>query len=203
MWTGRWARTGAFLIALPLLGSCAAAVAEDTSELEPLHGTITPDMLVAPATQGNGDALAELEALAGVWTSQGIIDGQTLVLVSEGDSVRVRLAGVTAPTGDDCLAGLALDSLRFIVGGSRQLSLDADLEGSSNEVRPGYITTIDGDDLGGVMLRLGLAELDESTLDEAHRSVYEGELQIAQDDGAGIWNDAACVVGDEASSEDP
>ncbi len=198
---GRWVSTGACILALPLLDSCAAAVPEDTSVLEPLHGEITPDMLVAPEMQSNRDAITELEALAGVWTSQGIIDGQTLVLVSEGDSVRIRLAGITAPTGEECLAGLALDSLRFIVGGSRQLSLDADLGGSSNEVRPGYVTTIDGDDLGGVLLRLGLADLDATTLDEAHRDVYEAEIQTAQDDDAGIWDDNACV-GDEAGSDD-
>lgn len=195
---GRW-RIGAS-VALPLLASCVAPATEDTSVLEPLHGAITTDMLVAPEAQSSGDAIAALEGLEGVWTSQGIIDGQTLVLVSVGDSVRVRLAGIATPTGDECLAGLAVDSLRFIVGGSRQLGLDADLDGSSSEVRPGYVTTIDGDDLGAVMLRLGLAELDQVTLDEDHRAGYEAELATAQDDGAGIWNDDACL--DIQSSDD-
>lgn len=202
MRTGGWWRVGASL-ALALLAACVAPATEDTSALEPLHGPITSDMLVAPEVQSNSDAIAALEALEGVWTSQGIIDGQTLVLVSDGESVRVRLAGITTPTGEECLAGLAVDSLRFIVGGSRQLSLDADLDGSSSEVRPGYVTTIDGDDLGEVMLRLGLAELDESTLDEAHRELYEAELQTAQNDGAGIWDDNACLDSlDSLDSED-
>lgn len=199
MRTRGWWRVGASL-ALPLLAACVAPGTEDTSVLEPLHGPITPDMLVAPESQSNRDAIAALEDLEGVWTSQGVIDGQTLVLVSDGDSVRVRLAGITTPTGEDCLAGLAVDSLRFIVGGSRQLALDADLDGSSSEVRPGYVTTIDGDDLGGVLLRLGLAELDASTLDEAHRAGYEAELETAQNEGAGIWDPDACL--DSLDSED-
>ncbi|MEO6653308.1 MAG: hypothetical protein ABIP17_11695 [Ilumatobacteraceae bacterium] len=198
MRTGDGWRVGAS-VALALLASCAAPASEDTSLLEPLHGPISSDMLVAPEAQSNRDDIAALEALEGVWTSQGIIDGQTLVLVSVGASVRVRLAGITTPTGDECLAPLAVDSLRFIVGGSRQLGLDADLEGPSSEVRPGYVTTIDGDDLGEVMLRLGLATLDQSTLDETHRAGYEAEMTAAQNDGVGIWDDTACLDSQDSS----
>lgn len=192
---------GAALAAYVVLTACAAAVTEDTSELEPLHGPITPGMLIAPDEQGNGDAMADIEALEGVWTYSGIVDGQTMVLVSDGDSVRVRLAGIATPTGEACLAGLALDSLRFIVGGSRQLSLDADLTRSSNEIQPGYVTTIDGDDLGAVMLRLGLAELEPVTLDDAHRTGYEAELQTAKDAGAGLWAPGACSVESDDSAD--
>ena len=181
---------------LPLLAACVPAPTEpDDGLLEPLHGTITPDMLVAPAAQNNAAEIAALEATQGVWRSEGIIDGQTLVLVSEGDSVRIRLAGITVPTGDECLASLAVDSLRFIVGGSRPLSLDANLGDATSDVRPGYVETIDGDDLGAVMLRLGLAEIDEAALDPERVDQYRAELEAAQSEPAGIWVDGTCDDG--------
>ena len=187
-----WRTGAALLLLLPALAACESPATEDGGTLKPLHGQITPDMLVAPAAQNNASEIAALEATEGVWQSEGVIDTQTLVLVSDDMSVRIRLAGITTPTGDECLAGLALDTLRFIVGGRRPLALDANLEGRTSDVRPGYVETIDGDDLGAVMIRLGLAEIDTATIDDDHRAGYDAELEAAQDEQVGVWAEGAC-----------
>ena len=179
-------------VGMLLLAACAAPVTEDAGTLEPLHGQITPEMLVAPAARSNLDEIAALEATQGIWRSEGVIDGQTLVLVSEGDSVRIRLAGVAVPVGDECRADLARDSLRFIVGGQKPLSLDADLVDRTADVRPGYVETIDGEDISAAMLRLGLAEIDEATLDPDRADQYRAELESAQAEPAGIWAPDSC-----------
>lgn len=186
----------ALLTTTPLLAACGPSAPSERATLEPLHGTIDPAVLEAPPPTapagvdrpGGTDGGTDVE-----WRADGVIDGQTLRISSTDGDATVRLAGIEVPTGDDCLSELATDSLRFVVGGGRPLVVQAEIDtGSNPTTRPGHVETLEGDDLGIVMLTLGLARLDPTTIDDDRRAAYTEAQAAARSGEVGIWDPDAC-----------
>ena len=110
-------------------------------------------MLVPPTT-----APASLLISSAGWTLVDVIDGDTLDIASavEGQR-RVQLIGINAPEPGECMGDEATNVLRLVATG-KELKIvpdvsDADAEG--NNLR--YLEQLDGVDLGGTMIDLGLA----------------------------------------------
>lgn len=172
---------GSALLAL-LLAGCSLPEAADDEVLEPMHGAIDPDVLTRRA-----EVAAELPPPpddSTRWRIANAIDGRTLELYQGLDRATATLAGIDVPTGDDCLATRATDSLAFITGGGRTFdvtpptALNGRIDGAT-------VVGDEGDDLALVMLSLGLAR---ATGDGPDPTAYRAAEQGARDEQLGLWS---------------
>jgi endonuclease YncB( thermonuclease family) len=145
-------------------------------------------MLVPPTTAPG----LVLIATAG-WTLVDVIDGDTLDVTSavEGQR-RVDLIGINAPEPGECMSDQATNALRLLAS-DKELKLvpdtsDANAEG--NNVR--YIEQLDGVDLGGTMIDLGLASAQPVEPDIARGGDYAQRMVNAQAAAVGLWAPNAC-----------
>ncbi len=151
------------------------------------------DLLVlssgGPPTTAPG---AGLIATAG-WTLVEIVDGDTLDITSavEGQR-RVQLIGADAPEPGECMADEAASALRFMASDKELMIVpdvtDANEEG--NNLR--YVDQLDGVDLGGTLIDLGLASAVPVEPDIARASDYAQRMANAQSAGVGLWAPGAC-----------
>jgi endonuclease YncB( thermonuclease family) len=119
------------------------------------------------------------------WRVASAIDGRTLELYQGLDRATATLAGIEVPTGDDCLAQLATDSLAFITGGARSFEVTPPTA-RNGRIDDATIIDDDGEDLAAVMLSLGLARATGGGPDP---SGY-GDVELAaREAGQGIWSD--------------
>lgn len=170
-----------------VLTGCAIPEAASTDDLlEPLHGPVTPDVLtpqaaapVAPPPEPTSDAT--------IWRISNVLDGRTLEVYQGLERATATLGGITVPTGDECLARLATDSLAFITGGGRPFEI---IPSTARDGRIDGATVLDdnGDDLASVMLSLGLARVgDDAAPDRA--AIYVEIEATARESAEGIWSD--------------
>lgn len=170
--------------AVSLAGCTLPEAAGDDDVLEPLHGTIHPDVLTRPAEPPA--ALVTVTADSAQWRVANVIDGRTLELYQGLDRATATLAGIEVPTGDECLAQLATDSLAFITGGGRSFEVTP-ANARNGRIDGATILNDDADDLAVVMLSLGLARTsgdapDPSSYAETERTAREARLGIWSDD---------------------
>jgi endonuclease YncB( thermonuclease family) len=89
------------------------------------------------------------------------------------------------PSGDDCLAQRATDSLAFITGGGRSFEVTP-ATARNGRIDDATIVSDDGDDLAAVMLSLGLARTAGGGPDP---SGYRAIEVAAREANVGIWSD--------------
>jgi endonuclease YncB( thermonuclease family) len=142
-----------------------------------------------PPTTAPGEGLV---ATSG-WTLVEIVDGDTLDITSavEGQR-RIQLIGANAPEPGECMAEQAASALRFMAA-DKELRIvpdvtDANEEG--NNLR--YLDQLDGVDLGGTLIDLGLAIADPVEPDIARAADYAQRMANAQSAGVGMWAPGAC-----------
>ena len=167
---------------LTLAGCALPEAAGDDDPLEPLHGTIDPEVLTRRAEPA-AVAPPTTETSA-QWRVATAIDGRTLELYQGLDRATATLAGIEVPIGEECLAQRATDSLAFITGGGRSFEV-APAIARNGRIDDATIINGDGDDLAAVMLSLGLAR---ATGDGPDPSGYEAAEQTARESEAGIWS---------------
>ena len=171
------------VVASSLAGCALPETADDGDLLEPLHGTIDPEVLAAPVQAPAPVPPATTDSAQ--WRVANVIDGRTLELYQGLDRATATLAGIEVPTGDECLAQRATDSLTFITGGGR--SFDVTPAAARNgRIDDATILTDDGDDLAVVMLSLGLAR---ATGGGPEPTAYDETEQTAREAGVGVWSD--------------
>ena len=174
----------AVLIAAMTPAGCALPeTAGDDDLLEPLHGTIDPEVLTRRAEPLA--AVPPTTADSAQWRVANAIDGRTLELYQGLDRATAPLAGIDVPTEDECLAQLATDSLAFITGGGRSFEVTP-ANARNGRIDDATIVNGDGDDLAVVMLSLGLARASGAGPDPA---TYDATEQTAREAGLGIWSD--------------
>jgi endonuclease YncB( thermonuclease family) len=183
MGRARWC-TAALVGVLALAGCGLPDAAADDGVLEPMHGTIDPDVLTrraepaTPAPPPTTDDSAH-------WRVANVIDGRTLELYQGLDRATATLAGIEVPTGDDCLVQRATDSLAFITGGNRSFEVTP-ANATNGRIDDATIVGDEGEDLAAVMLSLGLAR---ATGDGPDPSGYRDAEEAARDGGMGVWSD--------------
>ena len=169
---------------LGLAGCALPEATVDDGVLAPMHGTIDPEMLTRRA-EPVAAALPPATDDSAEWRVASAIDGRTLELYQGLDRATATLAGIVVPSGDDCLAQRATDSLAFITGGGRLFEVTP-ASARNGRIDDATIVSDDGDDLAAVMLSLGLARATGGGPDP---SGYRAIEVAAREAKLGIWSD--------------
>jgi uncharacterized repeat protein (TIGR01451 family) len=121
-------------------------------------------------------------------TATRVLDGQTFsVKLKSGKQLRVRIAGIAAPTGSDCYATVATARLRKLVLG-KKVTLAA--AGSGRW----YASTGGTSDVGRAMLADGIVQADAWGPAFARFPDYAETEQFAETDAHGMWSACAADV---------
>jgi micrococcal nuclease len=185
------------------LGSCVGA---EPKEIEDATGV---DSLVAEIGATSVASTSEVPlapvpsatVIAGSWVVVDVVDGDTLDLQGSDGLVRVRLIGINAAEHGECLASEAGDALRFMTG-SQQLRLISDVSDVDRFDRKlRYVETLDEVDIGGELVRRGLAIANRYEPDTSRSDVYSALQAEAQAAHAGQWAPDACGAPTETATE--
>ena len=165
------------------LGGCALPETDD-EVLDPMHGTIDPEMLTRRAEPAAA-VLPSPSDDSGQWRVASVIDGRTLEMYQGLERAQATLAGIEVPVGDECLAQQATDSLAYITGGGRSFDVTP-ATARNGRIDDATVLGPDGDDLAEVMLSLGLAR---ATGVGPTADAYLDAEQAARTGDVGIWGD--------------
>lgn len=175
----------AAMLSFACVTACGAADALPGDDpLDPLHGPIDPAVLDQPLDRPAPPPIPAADGAG--WRVAAVPDGQTLELFQGLQQVTATIGGIRAPTGDECLAQLATDSLAFITGGGREVEVTPP-NATSGLIVDALVRNADGDDVGLVMVTLGLAEARETVGFDL--DAYLAAETQARDEGVGIWSD--------------
>ena len=180
---GRTARWTAVTLGAAALCGCALPEAGDDEALDPLHGTIDPEVLT-PRAEPAAAAMPPPDDL-GQWRVASVIDGRTLEVYHGLERAQATLGGIEVPVGDECLADRATDSLAYITGGGRSFDVSP-ATAQNGRIDDATVLGPDGDDLAEVMISLGLAR---ATGVGPAADAYRDAEQAARSAGIGIWGD--------------
>ncbi len=120
-----------------------------------------------------------------------VVDGDTIVVASDGTEERVRLIGINSPERGECLADEAAQRLRDLVDG-RDVALVPDRTDRDRFGRLLRHVEVDGTDVGAVLVEEGLALARRYPPDVARADSYEAVQRSARDAGLGLWAADAC-----------
>ena len=131
----------------------------------------------------------------GLWGVVEVIDGDTIDVVRDGETMRVRMIGINAPERDECFYDEATSGLRALVpaNGVRLVTDTTDLDRFGRLLR--FVETADGVDLGGLLVESGLARSNHYPPDTSRNARYDELQQAAIDEQAGLWAAGACGGG--------
>ncbi len=133
---------------------------------------------------------------------QSVRDG-TVVSVVDGDTIEVRVAGVTesvriiginSPERGECLADGATQWMRDRVEG-RSVTLVQDRSDRDQYGRLLRYVEVDGADAGVELVRAGMAIARRYPPDTARTAELDLVQQAAEDDDVGMWAPGACGAG--------
>ncbi len=176
---------------LALLVALIAAIAAFTQDFSKEEGEIiTSDVeLMSVETPRSGSARVER-----------IVDGDTIVVIIDGEEEKVRLIGINTPETVDprkeveCFGKEASTHLEDLLEGeSVQLLPDSSQDDADRYGRLlRYIQLVDGSDVGAAMIRDGFAY--EYTYDVAYekQAEYLGLQDDAKNAERGLWSPDAC-----------
>ncbi|MFW2335191.1 thermonuclease family protein, partial [Ilumatobacter sp.] len=177
--------TGVFAGVLAVCLTAACGVTDDDPErtrLAPLHGTIDPDVLAAPVAIPV--AVPESSVAVGQWRVAEVVDGRTLLVYRGLERATAVLGGISVPVDDECMAGRAVDSLTFITGGGRAVSIRPPTP-RQDRIDDARILTADGEDVAASLLSLGLARIDGESVPPDD---YVEAEQTARQQAVGVWS---------------
>lgn len=176
-------RPASLLVLLVLLASCGGPSAPSPTE---------PAVTTEPTTTGSTGTRSSAAAVEqdGVRIVD-VIDGDTVAVETRDGPERVRLIGINAPERGECLAEEATRRLRELVAGE-DVELVADRTDRDQYGRLLRYAEVDGFDVGGELVRAGLALAREYPPDTARSREYEAAQRAAEDAGAGMWAADAC-----------
>jgi endonuclease YncB( thermonuclease family) len=126
------------------------------------------------------------------WTLVAVIDGDTLDVTGTEGQRRIQIIGINAPEPGECMGDEATNALSFMAGG-KELTLVSDIsevDAEGNNLF--YVEQLDGVDLGGTMIDLGLAIAEPIEPDIARGSEYAQRMVDAQSAAVGMWAPNAC-----------
>ena len=123
-----------------------------------------------------------------------VIDGDTISVVVDGDTERLRLIGINAPERGECLAEEATGWLRERTQG-QAVALVSDVSQRDRYGRLLRYVEVDGADIGAELVRAGLAIARRYPPDTARHAEYERTQRMAEQVGAGMWAADVCGGG--------
>jgi hypothetical protein len=130
-----------------------------------------------------------------LWEVVDVIDGDTIDVVRDGETVRVRMIGINAPERDECFYDEAAAGLGVLVPaeGVRLVTDATDVDRFGRSLR--FIETADGVDLGGLLVESGLARSHHYPPDISRNARYDQLQEGAMGEQAGLWASGACGGG--------
>ncbi len=122
-----------------------------------------------------------------------VTDGDTMVVLVDGESESLRLIGVNAPEGGECLAPEATLRLVELVGdGPVALEADrSDRDQFGRLLRYVYTTEVF---VNEALVREGLALAHDYEPDTTHSEALKKAQAAAQADGVGMWDPQVCAA---------
>ncbi len=140
-------------------------------------------------------------SLVAVWTVSEVIDGDTIRVTFPDSEETVRLIGINAPEDGECWADEATTALAGLLhAGAIRLEHDVtDRDPFGRLLR--YVSTPDGEDVGGLLIDGGHAWARAYPPDTARDGAYRARQRRAQEAGLGLWAPDAC--GAAMASIDP
>ena len=126
------------------------------------------------------------------WSVSTVTDGDTLSVTRPGRTLTVRLIGINAPEGGECLADVAEVTLRTLVqdGPLRLVRDSSSTDQYGRALR--YVHDADGRDVGAILVRRGLAVARRYEPDTARAERYDRLQARAKEKRRGIWSPDAC-----------
>ncbi|MDC7122671.1 excalibur calcium-binding domain-containing protein [Cellulomonas fimi] len=136
------------------------------------------------------------------------MDGDTFEAKRGGDEIRVRLAGVVAPDGDECLADESADALSELLGEDTKVRLEV-VDGSAAESQEVVARVfVEDEDVAAALVGRGLARVDPEVADEEYRTILLDALERSRADEEGAFDESvectlpAQLAAFEEASED-
>jgi endonuclease YncB( thermonuclease family) len=121
-----------------------------------------------------------------------VFDGEDLAVFSQGHLVKVKLVAVASPDQKQSYAGIAHQHLSDLI-------LNKYVVVRYSSLRDGYIVgqvMLGNLDIGAQMLRDGVGwynKLDDASLSEVERQVYQGSQDAARNEHRGLWQEQSPV----------
>lgn len=168
-----------------------ASTSTSTSTSSPTAPTIK-----APSATTGSDLGTVLERVPVL----SVTDGDTLRVLMNGESQRLRLIGINAPEGGECLAVEATSRLAELMGDD-PVRLESDVSDRDQFGR--LLRYVHAGDVfvNEALVREGLALARRYEPDTARSDELEAAQAAAESDGVGMWDPAACGTAAEASIE--
>lgn len=147
---------------------------------------IAPALQVQAAGRRPSDILAYTPEVGQV---TNVIDGQTIqVVLSNGPTVTVRYIGISAPTGNDCLAGQATnENAALVLGKTVRLEKDAVESSSDGSVLYRYVYLLNATMANEEMVRNGNAKAAIADGNLKHQGDLNDLEAQARANGVGGW----------------
>ena len=139
-----------------------------------------------------------------VGTVLSVADGDTMAVTINGSPIQVRLAGVTAPSLDECWGQESADRLAALVEGKEILLIatDSDTDEFGHLLRYAYLETANGTEFINAILVSeggGVAVQGTGDQDESLKSLEARAYQS----GRGMWGSIVCGDADAIAADRP
>lgn len=122
-----------------------------------------------------------------------ITDGDTIRVVIDGVEEPLRLIGINAPEGGECVAAAATARMAVLVAG-QTVRLESDVSNRDQYDRLLRYVYVNDLFVNEILVREGLALAREYSPDTAMASVMEAAQTQAEAEGIGMWAADACGV---------
>jgi endonuclease YncB( thermonuclease family) len=168
--------------------SCDDVASETVVRAEPAEAASIDSRMGPPLpTQAEGKAVAQEEA-----TVTFVIDGDTVdVALADEVAERVRLPQVDTPEADECGYEESMAALQALIAGEN-VTLVATEAGPDRDTYGRLLRAIeiDGDDVGHLLIRNGIAHWIRGFAHEDSRraAMYEAAESSAREESAGFWS---------------
>ncbi|NKY39909.1 thermonuclease family protein, partial [Cellulomonas septica] len=127
-------------------------------------------------------------------TVVGAVDGGTFTAERGGDEVRVRLAGVVAPEGGECLADESADALDELLAEDTQVRLEVEAAADGGDELVARVF-VDDEEVAAELVGRGLARVAPEVADEEYRTSLLDALERARAEGRGAFDESvACTL---------
>ncbi len=147
-----------------------------TTTAEPTETTVPPNPIVG-----------ELAAVV------SITDGDTIRVVIDGVEERLRLIGINAPEGGECIAAAATARMTALVAG-QTVRLESDISNRDQYDRLLRYVYVGDLFVNEILVREGLALARRYEPDTAKATVMDAAQTQAEAEGIGMWAPDACGV---------
>ena len=132
-----------------------------------------------------------------------VVDGDTLVVMENGEEVTVRIIGINTPETVDprrpveCFGEEASRAAKAMLTGEGVTLISDSTQGAVDKYGRAlrYVALMDGTDVGLALISSGYAYEYTYDVPYARQSVYQAAEDVARTGGVGLWGEGGCEEG--------